>query len=194
MSVWTTRSSDVARDYIVIKHALRGVNIIINGVKFRESYAVVEKNSKTHLGLKKVPVLHGAKEHPITFLRHLKFITRPMDVKIIYGQDVYAKYIAELSKELAKEAVQKKEESEVKHVQEDKLCSFKTIFSGGTELCKEKALDESPSGHCLKHILHDPKLAELGIEVPQFIPKKDKKKVREDVSAQLRKLEKESKV
>jgi hypothetical protein len=184
MSVWTTTSTGRDRDYIVLKHTLRGVNHVINGVKFRNSYAVVEKNSKTYRDLKRIPVLKAAAEHPLTFLRKLPFITRSLDVKIVYGAEVFAQYMKDLNKELAKEAIEKKIEQEIKHIVEEKLCSYKTVKN---ELCKEKCLDESPSGFCMKRLL------EFGIEVPRFIPKKEKWALKNKVAEQLASLKKEGK-
>lgn len=197
MSVWLTRSSDKDRDYIVLKHTLRGANYSVNGVKFRNGYAVVEKNSKTYRDLKTIPVLRAAEEYPLIFLRKLPFITRPLDVKLVYGADVYSKYLKQLDIEIGKEKEDKqiraeaeKIEQEIKHVEEHKLCSHRTVRD---ELCKEPALDESPSGYCLRHILDEPKLQELGIEVPRFIVKKEKQSMREKVASQLRSLKKEGK-
>ena len=190
MSVWTTTSTGRDRDFIVLKHTLRGVNYVINGVKFRHGYAVVEKNSKTYRDLKRIPVLKAAAEHPLTFLRKLSFITRPLDVKIVYGAEVFAQYLKELDKELNKEAVEKKVEQEIKHVVEEKLCSYKTVKN---ELCKEKCLEQSPSGYCMRHILEEPRLLELGIEVPKFIPKKEKWETKQKVAEELASLKKEGK-
>ncbi len=105
MSVWSTKSFDRDRDYIVIQHTLKGVNYVVNGVKFRDSYAVVERGSKTYHFLKKVPVLRAAKEYPLTHLSKLKFISRTSDVKVVFGQDVYKSFLSAIAQELdAKEA------------------------------------------------------------------------------------------
>jgi hypothetical protein len=190
MSVWTTVSSGRDRDFVVLKHTLRGVNYTINGIKFRNSYAVVEKNSKTYKDLKRIPVLKASEEYPLTFLRKLSFITKPNDVKIVYGVEVYTHYMKELEKELHKEKEEKKVQEEIKHIVEQKLCSYNTVRN---DLCKEKALEHSPSGYCLRHILEEPKLLELGIDVPRFIPKKEKWEMKQKVSAELAKLKKEGK-
>lgn len=195
MSVWTTKSSGRDRDFIVMRHTLRGVNHTINGIKFRNSYAVVEKGSKTHRELKRLPVLKAATEFPITFLRELPFITRPLDVKVVYGADVYVNYMRELTILMNKEAVEQKVQEETIHIVEHKKCSHRKVNSNGkisedNELCTLDALEQSPSGYCLKHILSEPNLFELGIEVPKFIPKKDKQAMREKVAQQLKALKK----
>lgn len=194
MSVWTTKASVRDRDYIVLKHTLRGVNYVVSGIRFRHGYAVVEKGSKTYLTLMKIPILKKAKEYPLTFLRKLFFITRPIDVKLVYGADVYSKYMKLLNSELNQETQEKKIVEEVKHIQEKKLCSYRTDVSGGEVLCKKDALEVSPSGYCVRHVLKDSKLADLGIQVPTFIPKKDKVKVSEKVIEQLEALKKEGKL
>ena len=197
MSVWLTKSSGRDREYIVLKHTLRGVNYVMNGIKFRNGYAVVEKGSKTHIDLKKIPVLRAAMEFPLVFLRKLPFITRPLDVKLVYGADVYVQYLKQLDSEIVKEkevveieAKIKKVEAEIKHI-EEKNCCYRTEQSGNKDLCKEKALEQSPSGYCLRHILEEPRLQELGIEVPKFILKKDKWAMKEKVAKQLAALKKE---
>lgn len=103
MSVWTTKALDRARNYIVFQHTLRGVNYVVNGVRFRDSYAVVEKNSKTYHNLKKVPVLRSSKEYPLTYLSKLSFITRQSDIRVVYGQDVYVSFLREQEKEQAEQ-------------------------------------------------------------------------------------------
>jgi hypothetical protein len=193
MSVWTTKSSGRDREYIVIKHTLRGVNYTINGVRFRDSYAVVEKDSKTYKNLKQIPVLKGVQEYPLIFLRKLKFVTRPIDVKNIYGADVYVQYLKELNTAITQEQEKQKIEKEINHVKQEKLCSYRTVLSGGQELCKGQALEESPSGYCSRHILHEPKLQELGIEIPKFIIKKEKGEWRNKVIKELAKAKAEGK-
>jgi hypothetical protein len=69
MSFWSTRSLESDRNYVVMQHTLKGVNYVINGIKFRDSYAVIEKDSKAYHLLKKIPVLRAAKEYPLTHLR-----------------------------------------------------------------------------------------------------------------------------
>lgn len=193
MSVWSTKSSGINRNYVVLKHTLKGVNYIINGVKFREGFAVVEKGSKTYHALKSIPVLRAAQEYPLIMLRQLKFITRPVDVKTVYGADVYVHYLKELEPQVEKEKVEIIVEQETKHIEEHKLCSYRTIASDGKDLCKQKALEYSPSGYCMNHIFDEPKLVELGIEVPKFLTKKEKWPAREKVAAQLSKAKKDGK-
>lgn len=115
MSVWSTRSSNRDRNYIVFQHSLRGVNYVVNGVRFRESFAVVEKGSKTYLALKRVPVLRNAKEFPLTHLSNLSFISRQSDIKVVYGQDVYVSYL----KAKEKEDQDKVAQAEIKRLEEE---------------------------------------------------------------------------
>lgn len=108
MSVWTTRALEKERHYIVFQHTLKGVNHEVQGVKFRNGYAVVEKDSKTYFALKKIPVLKSAREYPLVHLRKLNFITRAQDIRQVYGQDVYVKFLSEEKKmREAEELVQK---------------------------------------------------------------------------------------
>jgi len=238
--MWGTRPSGRDRNYVVIKHGLRGINSQIHNVKFREGYAVVDKNSKTYFQLKKFPNLRNAKEFPLTYLRSLPFITRSRDIEMVYGKDVFLSYLEAVSKDKTdKEAKDKldreqreaseqakreqdlskkqeieqkiaqleqtlettKEEiSDIEEVQEElqKLeseipevtkCAYRV--EAGT-LCKYDAAEESPSGYCNLHVLKDPKLKELGIEVA-FVPKKQLKEYREQIINKLSKLKDESK-
>jgi len=192
MSVWTTKSFDRNREYIVLRHTLRGVNYIINGIKFRDGFAVVAKNSKDYYNLKKIPVLKGAQEFPLIHLRKLPFITRTLDIKTIYGRDVYRYYLQELDKELKVEKVERIKQEIVEHIQENKLCSRKIIKDGEEYLCSLEAEEVSPSGYCKRHILLDPKLPELGIQVPLVIPKHERKKFADKVLNKLKDLKNET--
>lgn len=113
MSVWTTKAQASDRNYIVLQHTLKGVNYIVSGIKFRESYAVVEKDSKTYNMLKRIPVLRGSKEYPISYLKELPFITRLPDIKMVYGQDVYRRFLEEEQKSRTSEALALAEETEL---------------------------------------------------------------------------------
>lgn len=216
MSVWSTKASGIGRDYIVLQHTLKGVNHTINGIKFRESYAVVEKNSKVYFNLKKVPVLRASKEYPLLHLKKLPFITRTADIRTVYGQDVYIKFLeaeqqaiedAKQAKEQIREdAVQKREEvlekvkeaeaegnlelvEELKtEIPEIKHCCYRTKEG---LLCKDPAQDYSISNYCHKHIFEEPILKELGLELPKFLTKKEIKIHREKVKTALKKYKKE---
>lgn len=190
MSVWTTKSSGRARTFIVIKHQLKDFNAHIQGVKFRNGYAVVEKDSKIYNTLKKLPLIKNAKEFPLSFLKQLPFITRTSDVKLVYGAEVYEHFIKEFAVKVEEDKVQQKVEIEINHV-ENKKCAFRTVTT--EELCKFDTHEASPTGYCHKHILDDPKLAELGIEVPKFMTKKERKDMKEKVINQLEKAKKEGK-
>lgn len=187
MSVWTTKTDNKKRNYIVMKHTLKGVNYVINGIKFRDGYAVVEKDSKTYYMLKKIPVLRKALEYPLLHLRELIFITRPLDVKTVYGQNVYRQYLEVLTTKVKEEVVERKIEEEITHVEENSKCAYR--LEGSEELCNMDATIISPSKYCKHHILKDPKLLEtIGVEVPRFLSKDQRRKLREEV---LEKLEKE---
>jgi len=227
MSVWTTKSLEKDIKYIVIKHYVPGINGKIHGVTFRHSFGVVQKDSKTHRNLKRMPVFKNAVEQPLTFLSKLPFITRSKDIQLIYGREVYSKYLLALEEErqaakLAeqakieaedqkrreelKEALQAQEEAEeklkeaqqsedVEKIEEIKSeipqvtkCRFET--RNGT-LCKFDAYEASPSGYCKTHTLQDPKLEEVGINVPRAMTKGERKKFRKSLYTKLEKLKKQ---
>lgn len=170
MSVWTTKSLERDRVYIVLQHTLKGVNYVVNGVKFRNSYAVVEKDSKTYHSLKKVPVLRSAKEFPLTHLKKLAFITRTIDIKTVYGQDVYRRFLEEENKEklsqasaaqaeqeaLVKISYEQREEAvKLKQEIEQKITEAKE--SGNTELV-EQLKEAIPSIEKCTYRLHNDNL------------------------------------
>lgn len=118
MSVYSTKYLGRDRDYIVIKHNLRGVNLTVQGVKFRGGYAVVEKDSKTYHMLRKFPNLRNSPEFPLTTLGTLPFITRARDVQTVYGKDVYIHYVKAVNEAQAKQAENAKLEAERKEQEE----------------------------------------------------------------------------
>jgi hypothetical protein len=169
--VWSARSLNRNVDYIVVKHPLRGINTTINGVKFRESYAVVEKNSKTYHHLKRMPQLRAAKEFPLVFLDELPFIITPLEVKTVYGADVYQHFVKAREEKIEQLREIEKVVQEEEHIAEEAKCAFRTKTG---ELCKNKALIESPSSYCMKHLIFDP---ELKLELPKYMSRKDRREL-----------------
>lgn len=191
MSIWTTKALNRGTEFIVVQHKLKGINYNIKGVKFRDGYAVVEKGSKVYLELKKVPMLRDMREFPLIHLRKLKFITRTADIKLIYGQDVYYKYLEVLEQTLEVESEEREIQQEVvhkiqeeTHISEDVKCHFKSENTG--ELCSFPYLKKSPSKYCVRHILQDPGLEALGYKVPRFMTKKEKQELKEKIASKLR--------
>lgn len=170
MSVWTTKSLNKTNDYVVIKHTVPGVNGAVLGVKFRNGYAVVEKDSKTYYQIKKVPFLKSAKEYPLSFLEKLPHITRNLDIKTIYGVDVYKKFVESVLEARKQEEQAAKAAAEIEHKESDK-CAFRTARG---ELCLFDAFEKSPSKYCQRHILEDPL---LNVIVPMAMTKDDRKKL-----------------
>lgn len=177
MTYWLTKGTSDDKEYIVMKHTLPGVNYTIHGVKFRNGFAVVEKNSKVYYMLKKIPTLSKAKELPLIFLRKLPFITRPQDVLNVYGKDVYNKYIKLLEPQLEQEKVELLEKVEEHRIE----CGGCRYVKKSGEPCADKALPISPAGYCGNHLLEDPTLPSLGLERPRFMSKEEKKAYREKV-------------
>lgn len=160
---WTTKKLDTDKNYVVIKHKLSGINGFLCGVKFRNGYGVVVVGSKAYKQLKMLPFLKDAPEYPLIFLRKLPFVTRDLDIKMIYGQDVYYYYYQQLQEAQKQEAEVKQEQKEEQHI-DQKCCAYRTKTG---ELCKMEALKKSPSGYCKMHILKDPELIKYGIKVPE---------------------------
>jgi hypothetical protein len=186
MALWTTKATDTDRvkNYVVIKHKLRDVNGIIHGVKFRGGYAVIDKNTKRYSELRKLPLLKDTPEFPIEFLNKLTFISRSSDVNNIWGKDVYYHYVQAIAKVRAIENEEKKVVEEKLHIEEFNKCAAISKTTG--ELCKLEALEQSPSGYCKYHLLQDPRLPEVGVEVPKYMTKDDRKKFKAQVFKKLK--------
>lgn len=167
MSIWTTRKLDRDREYIVMRHPLRGINNIINGVKFRDSYAVVEKGSKVYHYLKKIPVLRKAEEYPLTHLRYLHFVNRTSDVKMVYGEDVYSKFLkAEEDAKLAEELAIKQAQEEAALAEEQarlEQLRIKEELEAQIEAAKQHA-EESEMGEIIEVVEETAKDLELPVE------------------------------
>lgn len=187
MTLWSTRTQDTNREknYVVIRHRLRDMNGMVHGAKFRGGYTVIDKNSKRYHELRKFPFLKNTAEFPITFLRQLKFVTRSMDVRIIWGQDAYYYYVKAITKLQAEEAEEKKAVEEIAHIEESPRCNFR-LKNGN--LCKHEAAPLSPSGFCMTHLLLDPELKELGLDIPGKLGRDEKKLYKDKVLKKLKSL------
>jgi len=154
------------------------------GVRFRGGWAVVDKGSKIYHNLTKLPMLKNPKEMPLSFLKQLPFITRAMDVKLIYGADVFAKYVTLSDKIEVEEAVAKVTKAEKTHLENKAICCHR--LDNGM-LCKINVADEKVSSYCSHHILQDPKLEEIGFEIPKVMLPKQRKKLRKTAFNEIRK-------
>lgn len=184
MSRYTMVAQQTPRNYVVIKHGIPNVNSFVMGVRFRSGWAVVEKDSKIHHQLKKLPMLKSSVEHPITFLRSLPFITKPADVKMIYGADVFAKFVeAEMAAREA-EALAKEISDEEAHVQNTDICQFRSEASG--KLCKNHVQDHTVSTYCSTHILKDPNLELVDMRKNARMTDEQRKKAKKTAFNKLR--------
>lgn len=172
------------KNYIVIKHALRDTNGLIGGVMFRGGYGIVEKDSKLHNQIKKLPLIKGQPELPLIALRDINFIIRTRDVELIYGKDIYREYRRILEETVEKERQVVKEEEIAERVADTSLCKFATKTSDG--FCDLKAMAKSPAGYCKKHILHDPEIEAIAkINIPKMMTKQEKRELKERILAKL---------
>jgi hypothetical protein len=195
MSAWTTKATDRDGEFIILKHGVRGINYNVKGIRFRDGFAVVQKNSKTYHNLKKIPNLQNAQEYHLLHLRNLPFITRSSDIQQIYGKDVYHRYLKMLEISKTEEYQQQQileekitEEVETKHIEEGFKCQYRL---SNKKLCQHDAEQLSPSKYCRIHLLDDRKLIDFGIKIPLAVPKHLKNKLRQKVLSQLKKLLKE---
>lgn len=151
-------SKNVEREYVVVKHQLRGIDTEVLGVRYREGYGVVAKNSKEYYNLKKIKLCVSA-EYPITALGTLKCVTSPKQIKVIWGSNVYAAYLKALSREADRLEESKEEPSMVIEPVEKLQCEGTT--ASGSQ-CKNEAIEHSC--FCKKHIMFDTRIAAKLIE------------------------------
>ena len=148
------------REYIVVKHQL-AINTDILGIKYVDGFGVVAKGSKEHLRLKQIRMAI-VDEYPITFLSKVKAVINKVQIKVIWGSDVYRCF---LQHEARKEA-----QPEV----------FKNAVE--TAFCCATKADGQPCGmaslrdfkHCRAHIEQDEKLKPL-IQDMKKMPTKEKR-------------------
>lgn len=150
-------SKNVERDYVVVKHQLRGIDTEVLGIRYREGYGVVAKNSKEYYNLKQMRLCVIA-EYPLTFLKTLKCITNDKQVKTIWGNAVYAAYIKEIMKVIE---ASKKTEDEAIIIEEIEKQQCESMTASGSQ-CKNDSIEGSI--FCKKHIHFDKRIAAKLIE------------------------------
>lgn len=133
------------KTYIVVKHQLAGINTEILGVRYRDGFGVVAKDSKAHKRLKQIRMA-VIDEYPITFLPKVKSVINSSQIKAIWGQDVYRCFLQSQSK---KESQPEKLQKSV----ETPRCSGKK--KDGNQ-CGSMSLKDFK--HCRAHIEQDEKL------------------------------------
>lgn len=150
------------REYIVVKHQISGINTEILGIRYRDGFGVVAKDSKEYKRLKQVRMAI-TDEYPITFLPKIKSVINKPQIKAIWGSDVYRCFLQHQEKQNNKpeELLVKVETPFCKHEKQD-----------GTK-CKNQSLEGF--SHCRVHIESDEKLQPF-IKDMKLMPKKEKKK------------------
>jgi len=149
-------------EYIVVKHKIPKMSIILFDAKYVDGYAVVIKDGKTHKHLKKIRDAI-ASEHSLTALTKLPSVYKESVIKDIWGQKVYREY---------QEA--KKEQNKPKCLKDrEQMPNCKAMTADGKP-CTTKALKDFE--YCHHHITEDerigPEIEKMGMR-----PKKDKKEV-----------------
>jgi len=163
---WSTKSYG-GRNYVLIQHPLRDCSTKVCGIKFHCGYGVVEKNSKAYKMLKSMPLFRNAKEHPLTLLKSLKFVTRAQDIALIYGKDIFISYQRELLEYNKKQEAQKFEETRTeRNSNESTKCKYLLLHNN---FCSNEKIFGS-NGYCRMHILEDKELIkEMNIEIPSYV-------------------------
>jgi hypothetical protein len=160
-------SKNVEREYIVVKHQLRGIDTEILGVRYRQGYGVVAKDSKEYYNLKQMKLTVVA-EYPITFLKTLSCITNAFQVKTIWGANIYTAYKKAIAQAISKKPIA---EAPIDVAQKLKFQCEQNTASGSQ--CKNDAIDNSC--FCKKHIHFDKRIAAKIIEIGDI--DKDTRKV-----------------
>lgn len=185
MSYWNTAKKD-NDEYVVIRHKIPKFNGFINGIRFREGYGVVIKNSKIYSQVKKLPLIKGCEEYPLIHLRQLKFIPRDREIETIFGKDVYKHFMSIKTDTIEQEVYEEKQQEIKIHLEESNLCKHKTKAD---EYCKMEYFPHSPSYYCKRHIIEDPTIEEVtGYKIPKMMSKKEKKDLKNKILNKLEKL------
>jgi len=164
------------REFIVVKHKLPKIETVVMGIRYREGYAVVEKNSKTYKSLKTIKMAI-IQELPITYLETLGCVVNDKQIQYIWGKEVYNYF-------LSKKLNTKSNEPQVLKEANDKLPFCEHTKEDDTK-CRNKAL--KVSDYCRAHILNDERLAEDFAKMPRIMAKPDRKKY---IDKLIKKLEK----
>lgn len=150
------------REYIVVKHQLTGINTDLLGIRYVDGFGVVAKNSKEHLRLKQIR-LAVVDEFPITYLTKVKSVINKVQIKSLWGSDVYRCFLQhEAKKEAKPESLQ--------GAVETAFC--KGIKADGSS-CGSASLRDFD--HCRAHIEEDLKLQPF-IKNMKLMPVNEKRK------------------
>lgn len=175
MSRYYTKSN-TDREFIVVKHKLTKIETTVMGVRYREGYAVVEKDSKVYKSLKTMKMAID-KEFPITYLDTLGCVVNDRQIQYIWGKEIYNYF---LSQKLNSESTQ----PEALREAQAKLPFCEHIKDDGVQ-CKSKAL--KVSDYCRSHLQSDERLVEDFAAMPKYMEKADRKKY---IDKLIKKLEK----
>lgn len=187
--MWTTRTFKHKKTYIVIKHKLSDINGMIMGVKFRNGWGVVEKDSKQHVGLKKLPFLKDAPEYPLEILSEQKFCTRYADINTIYGRDVYEAFVLAMNPIQQEEIKKEEDRLETLHKEDSHKCAFR---KANGDLCERYAFKHSPGGFCDFHIMNDPFVEKLKLHIPKRMSHEERLEIIHKIKDEMKKAAKAS--
>jgi hypothetical protein len=125
------------KEFIIIKHPLKiEGNIFIQGIRFCEGVAVVQKNSKMHSLCRTVPTL---KKHRVLSLDWLgKFGFGPHEIKIIYGNEVYNAYMRALEEKKKETQALKEASDNIPKVLESSVDNQEVLTESNKELTVPK--------------------------------------------------------
>jgi len=172
MSYWNARKQEDEK-YVVVRHKLHAFNGHVNGIRFRDGFGVLIKDSKEYNIIKKLPLINSSEEYALEHLLTLKCITRDRDVETIFGKDVFEHYSKIKNHILKTEMELKKEFDYEEHVKKG-LCSF--IKPNG-DSCGLTAYEHSLRKVCKLHILEDKELIEkLNMSLPDKDLNRDEQK------------------
>jgi hypothetical protein len=150
------------REYIVVKHQLPGINTEVLGIKYVDGFGVVARGSKEHLRLKQVRMAI-VDEFPITFLSKIKSVINKVQIKVLWGCDVYRCFLQHEAKKQAQPEVFQ--------------AAVETPFCCATKAdgqpCKTSSLRDFK--YCRAHIEQDEKIKPY-IKDMKLMPTQEKRK------------------
>lgn len=163
---YTAKKGKSKKNLVVIKAPVRDMgNQWIFGVKFCQSYGVVEKDSKIYYQVTRSPLFKGFKELPVSFLQK---VFRSKDIEIIFGRDIFLHYLdavnltsSQVKNRVGDSGVAVRTNSKLETpILEEKseeviIVSKCTHIKSDGNVCGNTSSPASPLGYCFGHLRYD---------------------------------------
>lgn len=173
MNRYYSKRKEAASEFILVKHSIRGFEGSILGVRYRDGYGVVLKNSKEYYQIQTMRPKPISDEFPLDYIQNLAFIVNEKQVKYIWGDHIYKKY-----KSLKDNP--KKVQLE-KNVSKAVDCSYEKLNG---DKCKGKAM--GGADYCFTHMKKQPEIKEVLEALPKMPKETKNKKIKEIIDEYIR--------